>query len=272
MRRVHPLDLPHAIPILIMLFLFPTLLGAQSAMDNQKIYNYVSGSSFVVEGTVVKLGEVTMTVVLPSDHNVVVKVDKVLKGPPFFRHYAGREITILVKDLSLLKVGKRFVFFANGGLLGDSVALRELAHVEWEQITSFRKQIAAAQERHAMEPLRKHLGKVGLVVMGKVLKIVDLAAEGKRMIISEHDPQWQEATLYVETVIKGPSGLKTVKFLFPGSVDIAWVEVPKFKVGQQGIWLLEKDAKLRAYVLRDPVAFQGKDKLEQIKQLMPRKR
>lgn len=268
MRRGYLVNLGVGISILLALIIFPTVLGGRPALADEKIYKSLSGSSFVLEGTVVKLGAVTMAAIPPSDHNVIVNVEKVLKGPPFFRHYVGREITILFKDLSPLKVGKRFVFFANGWLLGESVALTEVDQVEREDAASLQEQITAAQKRHDMEPLRKRLEEASLVVMGKVLKIVDLAAERKQAIISEHDPQWQEATINVQSVIKGQSGVETVKYLFPGSVDVAWFEVPKFKVGQEGIWLLEKDVKLEAYVVKDPLAFQEKDKLEQIRELM----
>jgi hypothetical protein len=58
--------------------------------------------------------------------------------------------------------------------------------------------------------------------------------------ISEHDPLWQEAVVHVESVEKGATNQKQVVVRFPGSNDVAWRNHPKFRPGQQGVFLLNR--------------------------------
>jgi hypothetical protein len=56
--------------------------------------------------------------------------------------------------------------------------------------------------------------------------------------ISEHDPNWHQATIQVDEVLKGNEA-REMKVLFPKSDDVRWFRVQKFQEGQQGIWLLQ---------------------------------
>jgi hypothetical protein len=56
--------------------------------------------------------------------------------------------------------------------------------------------------------------------------------------ISEHDPIWHEAVVHVESVEKGSTRQKQVVVRFPGSNDVRWRNHPKFRPGQQGVFLL----------------------------------
>jgi hypothetical protein len=56
--------------------------------------------------------------------------------------------------------------------------------------------------------------------------------------ISEHDPLWHEAVVNVESVEKGSTRQKQVVVRFPGSNDVRWRNDPKFRPGQQGVFLL----------------------------------
>jgi hypothetical protein len=58
--------------------------------------------------------------------------------------------------------------------------------------------------------------------------------------ITEHNPDWQEAVITVDSMIKGPASARVV-VRFPGSLDIAWHRLPKFTAGQTGTFLLHKD-------------------------------
>jgi hypothetical protein len=59
--------------------------------------------------------------------------------------------------------------------------------------------------------------------------------------ISEHAPNWQEAVIRVETALKGAPSDREVVVRFPGSWDVAWASAPKFKAGQKGTFILQKD-------------------------------
>ncbi len=65
---------------------------------------------------------------------------------------------------------------------------------------------------------------------------VQLSSAGR--CISEHDPDWGGATITAETAEKGAHYVSTEEVLFPRSMDVAWVHVPKMKAGDRGLWLL----------------------------------
>jgi len=61
-----------------------------------------------------------------------------------------------------------------------------------------------------------------------------------RRRITEHDADWQEAVIVVDSMLKGPASAR-VAVRFPASRDIAWHRLPKFTVGQAGTFLLHRD-------------------------------
>jgi hypothetical protein len=73
-------------------------------------------------------------------------------------------------------------------------------------------------------------------------KKVLTADQPKKVRISEHVPNWREAVIEVQSVVKGdvPAN-KRVIVLFPQGNDILWKHSPKFQVGQEGTWMLHKN-------------------------------
>jgi hypothetical protein len=65
--------------------------------------------------------------------------------------------------------------------------------------------------------------------------------EHPHVLISEHDPDWQEAIVEVESEITGARDGQEIVIRFPGSLDVAWYGFPKFKPGQEGTFFLQKD-------------------------------
>lgn len=240
------------------------------AMAQSGLEDLVRQSTFIFEGTVTKLQSATMPVVPVSDSTIVVKVDEVLQAPNSLSDYTGREVTVLVKDPGALRVGDQAVFFANGWLLGEGVAVQEVGRLKGGSLMDLRKEIATASQSTADQDLQEHIASVDVVVVGKVSDIRALAEPSRPQPITEHDPQWQEAILEVEAVLKGDASLKTIAVLFPGSLDVAWFNVPKFRVGQDGIWLLQEDRKIKAYTALGPLDFQPKDQLDRVTELVER--
>lgn len=229
----------------------------------------VSQSTFIFEGTVTRLQAATMPVVPVSDKTIVVKVGEIYQGQEFLGEYSGREITVLVKDPTALGAGTQATFFAQGWLLGDGVAVQEVGRLERGSTMDWTKQIAATRQSISEQDVQERIASADVVVLGKVshVKLVEPRRPGP---ISEHDPQWQEATVEVGTVLQGDPSLTRISVLFPGTLDVAWVGVPKFKVGQEGIWILVRDRKLEAYTALDPLDFQAKNQLDQVRDLIKR--
>jgi hypothetical protein len=93
--------------------------------------------------------------------------------------------------------------------------------------------------------------------------------------ISEHSPVWQEAVIKVSDVEKGESTPEQIVVRFPESTDVRWYETPKFRPGQQGVFILHKEAKGRAsrkasevYTALDAEAFQPLQHIESIRTLI----
>ncbi len=261
--------LPKGLVIALLMCGVCPLLFASWAHPSPLEEELVSQSTFIFEGTVTKLQAATMPAVPVSDNTIVVKVGKIYHGQEFLGDYSGREITVLVKDPRALRVGEQATFFAQGWLLGEGVAVREVGRLERGRLMGLRKQIAATRQSIADQDLQKRIASADVVVVGKVsnVKTVEPRRPGP---ITEHDPQWQEATLEVGTVLQGDASLRKILVLFPGTLDVAWVRVPKFKVGQEGVWILVKDRKLKAYTALDPLDFQPKNQLDRVRDLIKR--
>jgi len=90
--------------------------------------------------------------------------------------------------------------------------------------------------------MSKRLEAAELVVQGRVTEIRNapvIAAGGARPKVSEHDPMWKEAVVQVLQKVKGEAP-DTVVVRFPSSRDVAFRDVPKFKVGETATLLLSK--------------------------------
>jgi hypothetical protein len=105
-----------------------------------------------------------------------------------------------------------------------------------------------AMNPQASQNLQQHLADADAVVVGTVTG-VNLPAHVVQQLatpqpptrgpISEHDPDWREATIQVASVEKGNvPAQQTV--LFPASRDVAWYAAPKFHAGQKGIFVLHQ--------------------------------
>jgi hypothetical protein len=154
-----------------------------------------------------------------------------------------------------------------------------------------------ALQRKADQSLRDRLTAAQLVVTGKVTSVRPVpppavaaaeaalnAGEGSR--VSEHDPDWHEAVVQVDTVEKGrlaASANKTVTVVFPASKDVLWHQSPKFRAGQEGVFVLNSTptdpaaaavVKVRArsqpetYAAPEPTDYQTKDQTDRVRNLI----
>jgi len=193
-------------------------------------------ANFVFEGTIKKLNAATMSEVPLSDRTVIVRVDKVIDGPPDLTGFLGQEITVELSSKGSARTGERMVFHSTGWIFGASVAVRSLRE----------EPIKAAQRRGPGQP--PHFSDADLVVSGKVVDVripADTSASRKRTTkspspITEHDPAWREAVIQVNDVLKGEKKLRQITVRFPDSSDVMFHGVPKFEPGQEGYFLLHK--------------------------------
>jgi hypothetical protein len=190
-------------------------------------------AGFIFRGTVVTAGAANLSIVEPNARTAIVRVDEVLRSRGALDDFTGREVTVLLR--AALPEGARRVFFTDVQFLGESLGVREVGRARGAP-TEIAAAVRGAGLRIFDQDLAARLAAADLVLSGRVLETRAIAAEPG--ITSEHDPQWREALLEVESVVKGKVGEKSVSFLYPSSLDVFWASVPKPRVGEVGTWLL----------------------------------
>ncbi len=106
-----------------------------------------------------------------------------------------------------------------------------------DSLQAMRRQIQDAQ-------LRQRIEAAEMVIVGRVAAVGSATMEALGAPpgpISEHNPNWREAVIDVETAIKGAQAGQRVVVRFPASLDVAWYDTPKFSEGQEGTFILQRD-------------------------------
>lgn len=244
-------------------------------MATGDIEGWLRQSQWVIDGTIEKTGAATLKSLPASDKTSVVKVNEILHGPSQFNDHRGRRITLYSERPQGLKSGQRAVFFTRSWLYGASLAVVEVGR-QTGDAGKMKDQIAAANERIADQRLGERIARAQLVIVGKVTKAQPARQTDRRRIETEHDPDWWEAEIAVQSVEKGTAREKTLVILFANSKDEMWIESPKAHPGQEGIWILQKDQKEKGWpVLRrpgltalDPLDLQPPQQLDRIRRLI----
>ena len=220
----------------------PQTTGSQAALVKQ--------SSIIFAGTVSQLAATSFAGVPKSAQTIVVRVDSVLKKPAAVSLKKGDNVTVELKDPSAFQQGIQATFYTEGWIFGSGVAVKELGH-EFGPSSSEPSKTAGADEKGYQQTqdqisdqdLQNRLNAADFVVIGRVMEVHRWnPPKSATTHVSEHDPDWHEAVVEVQSVLKGGQvkGNKVV-VRFPGRNDVAWVHSPKFEKNQQGIFCLNRD-------------------------------
>lgn len=225
------------------LALLATLVGASPGRAQgpaaDPLRELTREAELVFVGTVLKPGAANLEVVEPNDNTAVVRVDETLATAGTLDDFTGREITVFLKDAGSAKAGEQSVFFTTVGLLGETLGVVEVGRRNGPP-ADLRDQVAAARGQLLAEGVRARMAAAGLAVSGRVLSTKAAAGPVPGGVITEHDPQWQEAAVEVRTVLHGQLTEKVVSVWFPASVDVMWARAPKLGAGREGAWLLHR--------------------------------
>jgi hypothetical protein len=251
-------------------------------MADQLIVDYARNAPFVVAGRVARTGAATMAMVPASANTGVFQIDEVLHGPPVLDGFAGKEITVLFQDSAAApNAGESLVLFATSWLYGEGLAVLEVGRIahSGERRETMRTEIQEAFEGREDELLLARINLADLIVVGKVARTAPAPDEIRRqMPITEHTPDWWRADIEISRIEKGSYQGKQLHIWFPNSEDAAWHESAKFKPGQEGIWLLQRDQQERGWpIMRitglsalHPLDFHPLDRLDRIRRLFPK--
>jgi hypothetical protein len=254
----------------------------EEIMPTPTVEDLTQRSQFVFAGTVVALQAATMSAVPITPTTMIVKVDEVIHAPVGLGDHTGQEITVQAEKQWKLQAGDRAIFYTNGWLYGQSLAVLAIGVRKVRKSTARQHQrVTASVQNRADQELQNHLAQANLVIVGKVADVQEMPSNSPLIAalpsptrpVSEHDPQWQQAVIDVESVEKGNLTGGTAVVPFPASQDVRWYQVPKFHPGQEGVFLLHTDQDVRglargAPTSLHPLDIQPKDQLERIRKLI----
>ncbi len=169
-------------------------------------------------------------------HKYQVRVDQGFRVAPVLGDLNGTLITVLLTSVDELKVGDQAIFLTSSWIHGKSIATRELAHLD--ATPTIEKTVTDAIALLPELQLQERIAGAELVVLGEVESITPMV--GTQEPVSRHSPQWMVANIRVESVKKGTLDADHLRLVFPSSRDHMWVQAPKFKEGQQGIFFLHR--------------------------------
>jgi hypothetical protein len=222
---------------------------------------------FVFKGTVQKLKAANVAGVDKKDkgRTIIVRVDEVVQAPESLGDYTGQDVTVILGEGQQLKAGQKAVFYTNATIFEDNigveaVGVREIEGPALALGAAFRDPAINL----ASQQMKERLETADVVVTGEVTSIrlpedepppartrgarslTEDAAAPPRRPISEHEPHWREAVVAVANVEKGAHNKKEVVIRFPESNDVRWYKAPKFRPGQQGVFILHKTQPTRS--------------------------
>ena len=207
-------------------------------------------SSIVFSGTVSQLAATSFADVPKSAQTIVVKVDSVAKKPAAVSLKNGDSVTVEVKDASAFQEGTHATFYTDGWIFGSGVAVKELGHelgaAASPSQAAAAKPAAQGQGEISDQELMDRMKASDFVVVGRVTDVrkwnTPKPKSGAPSRVTEHDPDWHEAVVEVQSVLKGGKvkGNKVV-VRFPNRNDVAWVSSPKFNKNERAIFCLNRD-------------------------------
>jgi hypothetical protein len=257
----------------VLLFCLSSALvcAENSSQPAGAVDNLTRQATFIFVGTVARLNASTVSEVQASPAIAVVRVDDILEAPGAPVDLKGQEITVRLADPGSIKQAEKATFFTQGWLLGDSLAVVEIGHAAAGPGTDeVREQVSATHQKMADEALQGEIASAEAVVVGTVTSV---KASSIPHIGSEHDPNWFAAEINATSVPKGALAGHTVTVLYPNSDDLMWQGAPRFKQGQQGIWLLHRNQVAlpgiqNQFTALNPLDFQTADSLDRVMGLL----
>jgi hypothetical protein len=234
----------------------------------QSISDLVQSSTFIFSGTVLELGASSVPSVSPNEKLITARLDKSLRTDPVLGNLTGKTITVAVGSTESFSPGQQVVFFANSWVHGRGIAVREVAHLDTEQADRVAAAVAELPQRHLLDRLQD-----AEVVADATITNIDPPG----FTLDQHDGLWATAHLAVNDTLKGSVPSPAV-FYFATAEWPPWNQMPRFKKGQAGVFLLhfpppdtvKESGTLPAgsLIATDAADFQEKSQAGRIKQLL----
>jgi hypothetical protein len=244
---------------------------AQPTGAGTDLRQIIRSARIIFVGSIEKPGASNVSLVPASSRTALVRVREVLDAPRTMGDLRGQVVTVLLAKEGSAQAGQEAIFFTNGWMYGENVAVREVAEIPERDREALRSAIAAERQTVRDEELAGRLKSAVLVIAGQVVSARPTAG-AERGPRSEHDPEWWQAEIGVASVMKGRATGKTVTVFFPSSLDERWLLVPKLKEGQKAIFLLQpyrgNDLPAGALVILHPLDVQPEQQTDRVRRLL----
>ena len=267
------------IAVLVLILICLIISRADTPQPTPPLEDLVRQASYVFVGTVLKLKTVAGGGVPAGNRAAVVLVNEVLYGRTGLPDLTGKQITVELNRPKSVRIGQHSAFFTSGGQIGETMAVREVDHLDAvDDRATLRQRVAAIIHQQIDENVRRRIASAELIVVGKLLKIepADVPGPGTR-----DAPEWYAAEIEVLSVEKGQRPENKLSILFARSLEMKPEKALRLKGeretgltdGQEGIWILHKNEVPRLgtidrYTAADPIDFQFQDQLPRIRQLI----
>jgi hypothetical protein len=221
------------------------LSGAGMLSAQTNTHTLAKQAAFIFNGEVENARTVEKAELRLPPQSVPVRVLEVLYVKPTTAVRPGELVIVQMAERELPSAGTRATFYTNGWIYGTHLTVRELGHVVQEALQGQVKQeIAQAKAEAEDDQVRERLADAEVVLAGVVKSVKPFEEAKKASQVSEHDADWWLAEISVKRFLKGEPGKNTVLVAFPNSRDVMWADSPKFKAGEEGIWILHRPMSL----------------------------
>lgn len=208
--------------------------------QKDRLLELVRRSPFVFVGTIKAIGTSSLKALPAERSTATVRVDDALWSPIVVGKLKGKTITIRLTKGNL-KPGEKAIFFATSWLYAEGIAVVEVDRLVGKiDGRTFRQRIADTRIALLDQATIARLENAELVISGIVVKVERLGKE-QQPEPDEVETEWRKATVLVSTIEKGRlRDSPEVNVIFPEDSEERWAEAPRFREGQQGIWILSK--------------------------------
>ena len=208
----------------------------------------VEEAPFMLVVQVLAQGAATMDEVPIDGGTFVVGVVETLASIEAIGDLAGFEITLQYGPAGL-ELGETYLVHAQSWLYGDGIALLATRVAPYSDVDT--QAVVESLEEAPRVAVLSRAAEAELVASGKVVSIKEVG-KSENEPVTEHDPQWREAVVEIESVERSASRAKPeqVTVRFAASDDAEWVDAPKVSVGDRRVFMLGNARKEKAAASR----------------------
>jgi len=192
-------------------------------------------SSVVVRGRVLRLNASDEPMLPASRRTAVILVRQMYAGSEIAGDQQGKNATVILSRPNAVKAGEEAFFYGNVRFVGTTMTIADVGESPVEPGNSSPSgPLDRAGQGPADRAILERLAAASMVFRGSVEDVRPIEGRGAP---SEHDPEWQVASVRVHTPLRGADSGQVVTIAFAASRDITWFNSPKLKPGQEAVFL-----------------------------------